>query len=76
MLISLCGWLGALTILFLYFLNLFSTLNNVSIAYKAMNAIGSALLIYNALETNAYPFILINGLWLIISLISLFKPDK
>ena len=69
---TLFGWIGAASILACYFLAQVGILSNRSKGYKFVNLIGSAILVVNAVSVNAYPFVLINSFWALISFVALF----
>jgi len=70
---NLFGWIGAFGLLAAFFLNLFGKLSNNATTYKATNLVCAVLLTYNAIYIKAYPFLMIDALWAIVSFISLFK---
>ena len=68
---SIAGIIGLLLILFAFALNLFHFLNQRSISYNLMNIIGSGFLAYYALVLNSVPFLILQIVWGIFSLIKL-----
>ncbi|WP_109829637.1 CBU_0592 family membrane protein [Reichenbachiella versicolor] len=70
------GWLGAIILLLGFALNLFNKINTESTFYILSNLIGSFLLLYNAFQNNAYPFVTVNFVWVIFSAYKLFRKNK
>lgn len=68
-----CGWTGAIILLAGFYLNLSGKWEAVSKNYLGLNAIGSALLNMNAFYFKAYPFLLVNFIWMLISIYKLWK---
>jgi hypothetical protein len=62
------GSLGATIILVAFILNQLNKIKNDSLAYDLMNLIGSILLIWYAILLSSIPFLILNGVWAIISL--------
>ncbi len=70
------GWIGAFGILILYILNLYKKNSIDSPVYLLANLGSASLLIMNAIYLKAFPFILINSFWVIVSFISLVRNHK
>jgi hypothetical protein len=64
---------GALMVLGAYVANLFHWLDSDRAPYAALNAFGSGLLSYTALESSPFGIILIEVAWTAISLIALVR---
>lgn len=62
------GTLGATIILVAFILNQLNKLKNDSLAYDLLNAIGSLLLIWYAILLSSVPFLILNGVWAIVSI--------
>ena len=61
----LIGILGMLLVLIAFILDEFyKRWNQNTIQYNALNIIGSALLVYYALTFRAWPFVVLNVVWL------------
>lgn len=71
--IALCGWVGAIMLLIAYSSNLLGKVKNDAALFLITNIIGSGLLIVNAWANKAYPFIIINVFWFLVSLYQLAK---
>ncbi len=67
--VFLSGILGASFLLFAFFMNLFEKWNENSFYYIFFNIIASFFLILYAYFLNSIPFIVINGVWLLFSII-------
>ena len=44
-----------------------------SVAYKLLNFCGGSCLLYYAIITNSLPFIILEGIWALLSLVSLIR---
>jgi len=71
--IELCGWVGAIMLLIAYSANLLGKVKNDAVIFLLTNIVGSGLLIINAYANKAYPFIIINVFWFLVSLYQLAK---
>lgn len=69
--IALAGWVGALGLLFAFVASSLDKLDNLGTPYHLINLICSLLLILNATANEAYPFILINSFWSLMSVYSI-----
>jgi len=67
------GWIGMLLVLGAYSLISLGVFVAQSLGYVLMNAFGSLFLLYLALKKNAFPLVFLNGVWILISLISLIR---
>lgn len=67
--------MGAFALLMAYVLNAFQIWRSEQAMYKWFNLTGSLGLLTNAVIIQAYPFVLINALWIGVSLIALFKRN-
>ena len=62
------GIVGMLCILAAFYLLETHRWSSESIQYDLMNFIGSALLVINAWHGHAWPFLILNGIWALVSL--------
>lgn len=69
--IQIIGWIGALLLLIAFCINIYFNISPKSTQYLTLNLTGSLLLIINALDNKAYPFVLVNVIWMIFSLYKL-----
>ncbi|MFT4738108.1 MAG: hypothetical protein ACI8QD_001517 [Cyclobacteriaceae bacterium] len=74
-LLELYGWLGAGLLLLGFALNIFRKIDANSYSYLLLNLIGSSLLLYNAWENGAFPFVTINAVWVIFSSYTLIRKQ-
>lgn len=73
---DLIGFIGVLLILIAYFLNINNKLDSGDITYILLNLIGAILACLASILMKYYPFILLEGVWTIISILALFKYLK
>ena len=71
--VDLIGFLGVSLILLAYFLNLNGKLAPEELAYILMNFIGASLACLASILMVYYPFILLEGIWTIVSGVALWK---
>ncbi len=72
-LLELYGWLGAGCLLLGFVLNIFQKITADSVPYLLLNLIGSALLLYNAWMNGAFPFVAVNFVWVVFSVVKLVQ---
>ncbi|WP_222931463.1 CBU_0592 family membrane protein [Xanthovirga aplysinae] len=70
------GSVGVFLLLLAYFLNLIKVINPSSLWCGILNTIGGALAAYSSYLLNFLPFIILEGTWTIVSMISLIKNLK
>ena len=73
--LELIGWLGAGLLLLGFALNLFQKIKANSTSYLLLNLFGSLLLLYNAYQNSAFPFVTVNFVWVIFSGIKLIQRN-
>ena len=61
------GWMGAGLLLLGFALNLFQKIGANSSLYLLLNLFGSLLLLYNAYQNGAFPFVVVNFVWVVFS---------
>ncbi len=71
--IQLVSLLGALTILAAYAGNQFAWLRTTSLGYVVANAVGAAILAVVAAVEDQWGFLLLEGVWAIVSVIALLR---
>jgi len=71
--VTYIGVIGASIILIAFFLNQTNKLTVESRWYDGLNAFGSGLLLVYAVLLVSYPFIILNIVWLMVSLHGLYK---
>lgn len=62
------GVLGAGLLLVAFVLNQFRMLDRESLTYDALNFVGGALLVWYAILLQSIPFLVLEGVWAIVSL--------
>ena len=72
----LVGFTGMGLILVAFILNQCHKWNSDSIAYDAVNAAGSGLLVAYALMLDSWPFLILNGIWMLVSIRDVFLDWK
>ncbi len=73
LLITIAGWVGALGLLFAFVASSLDKLDNLGTPYHIINLVCSVLLIVNATANGAYPFIVINSFWSLMSAYAIGK---
>ena len=76
LIINLIGWTGAALLLVAYALVSLKKYEGTSIAYQALNIVGSALLIVNTIHYGAYPSAFVNVVWIAIALLSVAASKR
>lgn len=71
--VAIAGWVGALGLLFAFVASSLDKLDNLGTPYHLINMICSMLLIVNAAANGAYPFIVINSFWSLMSAYAIGK---
>lgn len=67
---------GVVVLLIAFLLNLFNKLTADSTAYKLMNFAGAATCCYSSYLISFYPFVVLEAIWSIVALLSLFKVPR
>lgn len=75
-LVDLLGWIGSAAILAAFGLNSFQKIKSDTLAFQLLNLVGGVFLIINSVAHKAYPFTLINSVWVLISIGALIKMAK
>jgi hypothetical protein len=70
------GIIGVGLILLAYFLNIFSLIKKDGILFYLMNIIGASIACYASYLINYFPFVILEGTWVIVSIIGLLKSIK
>ncbi|WP_044211705.1 hypothetical protein [Flammeovirga sp. OC4] len=70
------GSLGVFQILLAYTLNVSGKLERRSMAYKLLNLFGASLACLASVLMNYIPFIVLEGVWAFVSLVSLFRKKE
>ncbi len=65
--LTLVGIIGATIILVTFLLNQFGKLSAESRSYDIANAVGSLILVSYAVLLDSVPFMILNGVWFVVS---------
>lgn len=68
---DMIGFTGVFIILIAYFLNIYQYLDEKSVWFLLMNCIGSLLAFTASWLINYLPFMILEGVWLLVSLVAL-----
>ena len=71
--IDLIGFFGVSLILIAYFMNINDKLNSNDIKYLMLNLIGAILACLASVLMKYYPFVLLEGTWMIVSFVALIN---
>ena len=71
--VTIAGWVGALGLLFAFVASSLDKMDNLGTPYHLINGFCSCLLIVNAAYNGAFPFVLINVFWMIMSMYTISK---
>ncbi len=75
-LIDATGWLGAVLVLYAYFMVSTNKLEGDSLHYQAANISGAICLMVNTYFHHAYPSAIVNVIWIGIGIYSLMRGGK
>jgi hypothetical protein len=70
------GFLGVFQILLAYFLNVFKKVNTNDLLFILLNLIGAFMACIASILLNYMPFVVLEGIWTIVSFYSLLKHCK
>ena len=70
------GIIGVVCILVAFLLDEFSKVNTKTVSYNLLNIMGSGLLMYYAYTLQSWPFVVLNGVWLLAAVIKLVKISQ
>lgn len=73
---DIIGTIGVGLILIAYFCNTFGWLNGKSKTFFLLNIVGAGLACYASWLINYWPFMVLEGTWLLVSLIGFIKNAK
>jgi hypothetical protein len=74
--VTIIGIIGATIILMAFLFNQFGRWANESRAYDVANVLGSGFLMYYAYLLESWPFLVLNAVWLIVSLRDVIKSYR
>ena len=70
------GFVGVFQILLAYVLNIFGILEKKNLAFIMLNLIGASLACLASILMEYMPFIILEGVWALVSLIALFNFNR
>jgi hypothetical protein len=73
---EITGSIGVGLILLAYFCNVFGWINGKSKLFFFLNIAGAGLACYASLLINYWPFVILEGTWLLVSIIGLMKTQN
>jgi len=74
--IEIFGWLGAILVLVAYFLISYNRVSSDSFSFQFLNIFGAFLLIIYTYSLDAYASVLVNSIWVLIGLKSIYPHIK
>ncbi len=74
--VDLIGFIGVSIILIAFFLNLINLISNKSLLYVLLNFIGAGIACYASVLLKYVPFIILEGMWALVSLWGIFQVIK
>ena len=73
---DIIGSIGVFILLLAFVLNLLNKISGKSLVYILMNIVGAGLACYASYLINYIPFIILEGVWTVVSLIALLRYKK
>ena len=70
------GFVGVFQILLAYFLNVTKKVNTNNLVFILLNLVGASFACLASILLNYVPFVVLEGIWAIVSFYSLFKYYK
>lgn len=70
------GFIGVFQILLAYMLNLMGKLKTVDLTFMLLNLVGASMACLASILIEYLPFIILEGVWALVSLISLLKYKR
>lgn len=67
------GFIGVFQVLLAYMLNVMGKVSHKDLSFILLNLIGAGMACLSSILLNYWPFIILEGAWTVISLISLLK---
>jgi len=68
--------IGVIILLIAFLLNLYKKLSANSKAYTFMNFLGAAICGFSSYLISFYPFVVLEGIWSLVALVSLIKVSR
>lgn len=73
---EIIGYVGMIFVLLAYYLISTKKVKYNSVFYQLLNFFGAAGIIFNTFVTKSWPSVLLNIIWALIALLSLFRIPK
>jgi len=68
--------IGVIILLIAFLLNLYGTLSAENKIYGLLNLIGAGICCFASWMVSFYPFVILEGVWAFVALVSLFKVPR
>ena len=68
--------IGVIILLIAFLLNLYKKLSTESKTYSILNFIGAGICCFASWMVSFYPFVILEGVWAFVALVSLFKVPR
>ena len=68
--------IGVIILLIAFLLNLYKKLSAESKTYSLLNLIGAGICCFASWMVSFYPFVILEGVWAFVALVSLFKVPR
>lgn len=73
---DIIGTIGVSLILLAFMLNVFSVISSKSLLFLLLNLLGAGLACYASVLIRYTPFVILEGVWAVVSLVGLVKSVK
>jgi len=73
LIMQIIGMLGMLLVLLAFTLLKLNKIKHEELFYNLLNLVGSFFLVLSAIYTKGYAFMILNSVWVIFSLVDIFK---
>jgi hypothetical protein len=70
------GFIGVSQILLAYFLNVIGKTSSKSLVFILLNVVGAAMACFASILLKYWPFIILEGVWTLVSIYALLKLKK
>jgi hypothetical protein len=70
---EIMGSLGVATLLLAFILNMLKIIKTESLSYLLLNFIGAGIACFASYLISYFPFVILEGVWAVVSLVSLVK---
>lgn len=70
------GSIGVFQILLAYFLNVVGKISTKDLSFILLNLIGASMACFASILLNYWPFIILEGVWALVSLVTLMRFNR